>query len=198
MAYKYDVFLSYPHGLAEQWVVNYFLTLFKWHLEGSLGRSPEIFIDREGIASGDSWPLRLKKAISLSRSLVAIWTPSYFRSKWCMHEINLMLRRETDEGFRTPENPDGLILPVCISDGQTFPEFAKNIQYSDFRDFMLIGPAFEQSIIYIEFQKKIRGWSEDVADAIEHAPAWKASWLDYPLVPIPEVSAPTFEPPILE
>lgn len=198
MSYKYDVFLSYSHDLIEEWVRNQFLTLFRFHLEGALGKRPIIFIDREGIKTGDTWPLRLKSALAQSKCLVGVWSPTYFDSEWCIKECSMMRNREQEEGYRTIQKPSGLILPINICDGQSFPDFAKQIQYKDFRDFAIVGKGFELTELYVQFQQNIRNWSADVAKAIQSAPKWKNKWINDPVLEINNSDTPKFEQPILE
>ncbi len=198
MAYKHDIFLSYTRGgMIENWLSAYFLRIFKHHLESALGRPPDIFLDREGIRSGDSWPLRLKTALSCSRCLVAIWSPSYFFSEWCVRECVMMLRRESELGYRTDENPTGLVLPVNASDGSGFPEFAQNTQWFDCRDYIIEGRGFEKTEMFVEFQIKVREWSKDVALTISGAPAWSEEWLNEPILRIPDPPNLVFEQPVL-
>lgn len=198
MAYRYDIFLSYPHGFIERWLLEQFIPIFKWHLESALGNKPEIFIDRDGISTGDTWPLRLNKALCYSKCLLAILSPSYFQSEWCLYEITVMMKREEENGYRTPENPSGLVIPINVSDGKAFPKYMKGIQYFDFRDYVLFGPAFEKTERYIKFQQKIREWSHEIANCIEHVPNWHNSWLEQTIPDIPRFQKPKFNAPILE
>lgn len=198
MDYKHDIFFSYAHGdLIEDWIFVHFLRIFKHHLESALGRPPDIFVDREGIRSGDSWPLSLKTALSRSRCLVAIWSPSYFSSKWCVRECWTMLRRESQLGYRTVENPTGLVVPLNASDGSSFPEYARNIQWLDCRDYIIVGQGFEKTEMFVEFQVKIREWSKNVATVISGAPAWNEGWLNEPPMEIPDPPNLVFEQPVL-
>ena len=197
MAYQYDIFLSYPNGFILSWVTDSFLPFLKWHLEGSLGRPPDVFFDRDGIATGDAWPLRLKQALGCSRCLVAIWSPSYFKSEWCMRECRVMYEREQQEGYRTIDNPSGLIQPVNVCDGKSFPGFAKNIQHFDCRDFAILGQGFEKTELYVTFQNKIRQWCGNVAESINNSPDWKASWLNEDIISLPDLQIPAFELPTI-
>lgn len=197
MDYEYDVFLSYPHGYIEEWLKQHFQKHFEWHLTNALGRTPAIFIDREGITSGDSWPERLKKALACSRCLVPIWAIPYFESEWCLYECQMLLERERQLKYRTARNPGGLIHPVNAGDGDNFPDFAKAIQYFDCRDYMLIGDGFTNSPIYTDFQRKIGEWAPQVAKSILQAPPWKKRWLHIPLVELPKLPEPIFSLPTL-
>ena len=175
MAYEYDVFLSYrrvfPFGA---WVDEHFLPFFRPFLEGALNRSPRIFVDRSGIRTGDAWPERLQQALGFSRCMVAIWSPLYFNSEWCRRECAVMIHREQQLGFHSLGNPGGLVLPVCVFDGEHFPEIARRRQSLDCRRFFVVGDGFKKTELYVEFQQVVAGWSADVARAISHAPPWSS------------------------
>lgn len=177
MAYEYDVFLSYTHAYPfGDWVHKHFLPFFKAYLENTLSRPVTVFVDRTGITSGDAWPLRLKRALARSRCLVAIWSPSYFRSTWCLYECAVMLHRERQLGYRTIANPQGLVLPITVFDGEHFPGFAKGIQYLDCKKYARVGDGFLKTERYIDFQDCLAGWVEDVAQAVASVPLWRKEW----------------------
>lgn len=198
MPYKHDVFLSYCQGFIDGWLHDLFLPLFKFHLESAMGKQPDIFIDRDGISTGDSWPKRIQEALCHSKSLVAIWSPSYFCSDWCMYECMLMIKREVEHGYRTTKKPNGLVVPVNVSDGQSFPNFAQDIQYFDCREYVIDGQGFKQTQLYVELQQQIREWADDVAKTISQAPPWRRKWLDYKLDDIPKSQTPKMKLPTLE
>ena len=180
MDYEYDVFVSYkrdfPFG---SWVHEHFLPFFSPFLASALNRaSVDIFVDTSAISTGDSWPRRLQRALGTSRCLVALWSPLYFNSAWCRRECAAMLRRERLLGFRTVENPAGLMLPICLFDGEHFPETTRSIQYGDCRKYFAVGEGFRKTELYVEFQKWMMAWVDDVARAVQTAPPWDARMLD--------------------
>lgn len=179
MDYRYDVFISYRRDpLAEEWVHNTFKQLFKTHLREAVGGRPvEIFIDTEGIAEGDAWPERLKNALAHSRCMVSILMPSYFHSEWCVREFAIMEQRSRRNGMWTNEEPGGLIVPVCVSDGLFFPETAKNINWLPCHDYFRIGEGFRNLAPFQDFQNDLVSWVGNVARAIDRAPNWDPEWL---------------------
>jgi hypothetical protein len=196
--YKYDVFLSYRVDFIGSWVLDTFVPLLKWFLEEELGRPPQIAFNRQRLLSDDIWPLNLKMELAYSRCLVAIWSPSYFKSSWCMHEHTVMLHREKLLGFRTPENPIGLIIPVVASDGDYFSEFMEEFHNKfDCRDFVIPQPVFAHTQGYLDFRDQMREWAKHVAEAIKQAPSWRREWLTDPDDDIPPTSPTTFGPPVL-
>ncbi len=200
MAYEYDVFLSYrtqfPFG---KWVHEHLLPFFEPYLENTLNRPVRVFVDREGISTGDAWPQQLKNALAHSRCLVAVWCPSYFGSSWCLAELTVMMYREQQLGYRTISNPSGLVIPIIVHDGEHFPDYARSIQCSDFSRFTRVGYGFTTTERYIEFQDKLVEWVEDVARCINKAPPWRREWLgkewiDDPITSISPPSVPEFFP----
>lgn len=182
MDYQWDVFLSYANAdILGNWVRKTFLPLFSPYLRNALNkRVVKVFVDREGIDPGDAWPDALQNALVYSRCLVSIWSPDYFNSPWCIHELKFMLYRENQLKYRTIYNPHGLILPVRIFDGETFPPIAEKINYLDCNAYFRVGTGFEGTPRYVEFQDVLIPWVHKVAEAVKKAPDWKREWLDAP------------------
>src|SRR6266404_3089841 len=178
MSYTYDVFLSYSHDYPfGEWALDPFLPLFKGYLTAALNREPVVFVDREGITTGSTWPLKLRNALAGSRCMVDIWSPNYFLSRWCRFECTVMLYREQRLGYRTLAKPDGLVIPVAVHDGEKFPDYARSIQYLPWTRYARVGDGFKRTEIYVEFQEKVSSFADDVARAIDNAPSWDANWL---------------------
>lgn len=197
MDYKFDIFLSYPQGFIQEWLDDTLLPLLNWHLQEYIGYIPKIFIDRDGISTGDDWPLRLKQALCYSKCLVPLWCPSYFSSDWCLIECLTMKKREEENGLRSIENPSGLIFPLNVSDGDYFPNFAKKIQYFDLRDYVLTGEGFKASLLYVEVQQKIKKFAKDVGKCIQNTPKWDSDWLNKPNIKTRVIKKILIKPPYL-
>jgi hypothetical protein len=114
-----------------------------------------------------------------------------------MKECNVMLHRENVLNFRTERNPTGLVLPVNVSDGEGFPDYARAIQYFDCRDYVILGAGFAASPKYVEFQVKMKEWAPKVAQAIARAPQWKRKWINDPVIATPARAVISFEQPTL-
>jgi hypothetical protein len=187
MVYQHDIFLSYNHD--EQmgnWVHEHLKPFMISFVGNAINRPVDIFIDREGIATGESWPLRLRNALAHSRCLVAVWSPLYFHSEWCRKECETILRRETQYDYRTASNPSGLVIPINVFDGEFFPDKVKNIQWLDCKKHWVIGDGFAKTERYIEFQDLLRNWAIDVAKIITEAPPWEENWLSEDWQDVPD------------
>ncbi|CAN2043955.1 TIR domain-containing protein [Candidatus Magnetomoraceae bacterium gMMP-1] len=171
--YQHDVFISYKRGYPfEDWVRDSFYELFEPLLEESLGGEKlRLFSDRSNISAGANWKEELRRAIAYSKCMVAIWSPRYFKSEWCQFECNVMLSR-------VRKTKSTLILPIIVHDGEMFPEYAKEIQSFDCRNFARVGRGFKDSKRYLSFQDKMINWTYNVAQAIKNAPPFDKNWLN--------------------
>ena len=179
MSYDYDVFLSYKSGkIYGRWVLEVFFDYFKENLEQSLGRKVNIFIDKSDINDGDDWQARIKRSLLKSRCVVAVLSPLYFQSEWCKRECATMLFREETLGLRDIKNPLGLISAIILHDGDMFPKLIGKIQRRSWHDFALVGKGFENTETFIDFQKELKKYSDNVATMIKSAPQFNDEWLD--------------------
>ena len=177
MSYTHDVFLSYPHWYSD-WVQECFVPELQRCLAEELNPpAVDIFVDRTGIRTGDAWRERIKREVTLSRSVVAIWSPRYFHSEWCRFESSIVLYREFELGYRTLAKPEGLLFPVRVFDGDHFPDFAKDMQYFDCRDYARRPEVFKASQRYLEFQDRMIDWVSQLGAAIRAAPEWNPDWI---------------------
>ena len=201
--YKYDIFLSYPCSkvtpLIEKWVEQFFLPLLHHSLEDALGRYPQIFS-----AQLDDKPIhdyihrQYKLALTFSRCLIPIWSPSYFSLEWSRYECAMMLDRENHIGYGKTENSNRLLLPVVGCDGDSFPEFSRQVPKLIVNSYVTKAPAFETLPKYFDFEKLVRDWVQtEVAEAINHAPALKSEWLNSHIVPLQKPPRPKFMMPAI-
>ena len=176
--YKHHIFISYSRsGDVPDWLHNHFLPVLSNRLEAVLDEDPQIFVDRD-IPYGAEWPDALADALRHSCHLLAVWSPRYFRSSWCLAEWRTMLEREKALGLRPGGDP-GLVYPVVFSDGEHFPEEAKKMQYrTDLRDFAYPYPQFRTSEKYLNFHDRMVGIANDIKDRLARTPKWDGSWTE--------------------
>lgn len=176
--YMYDVFISYRHKPPVlKWVANHFYPLLEQWLPNSMPYNQEtkIFIDSQ-IETGSEWPAKLRQALRMSRCLLAVWSPDYFRSEWCQAELQTMLRREQLLGLRTEENPSGLIYAVLFAGSHLLPPEVRAIQYLDLHKWNCPHSVYRNTRPYVGFDRKIQGLSEELARMIQSAPPWQNNW----------------------
>jgi hypothetical protein len=170
--YAYDVFLSYKRNpLVEPWVKQFFLPNFRvWLEEARGGVSPRIFFDQECIDWGERWKDKLQVALNSSKVLLAIFSPSYFRSPWCRCELETFALREQIVGGRR------LRIPITHNDGEHFPQDARDLQAMNFSDCVSVMPAFPHHPKALILEDRIRKLVPAVAKALEDAPQFQHSW----------------------
>jgi TIR domain len=175
--YSYHYFISYSRsGDAGKWVHNHFFPVLKGRLEAILGEPPALFIDQD-IEVGSAWPQKLADALHQSRCMVAVWTPSYFRSPWCVAEWETVLERERRVGLKMPGNCGGLVYPVVYSNGDSFPSEAKQTQSRfDFREYAYPYKQFTKTMKYLTFFDKVSELAEQLKRKLDTVPDWDATW----------------------
>jgi hypothetical protein len=177
MSYQFDAFVSYRrHGEWPDWVRDIFMPLFSHWLGEELGQEARIFVDYQ-IETGDSWPQRLGKSLGETRVLVALFSRQYFASPWCNRELQHVLLREQACGFRTAQNPRGLIVPASIHDGEGFPHQVQHIQAAQLQPFTSVRLS-KGSLRAEQLDDEIRTWVPSVAHAIQSAPVWDPNWTE--------------------
>lgn len=165
MAYQYDIFLSYKnHHVTNPWVVKFEEKLKYWLTQELGGNEPRIFFDKESIDIGTIWPNELKDNLKVSKCLLCIWTPEYFRSKWCLSEWKSFEERER------ATNRNKLIHPVQFADGEHYPVEAQNRQTLDVRKYNATMEAFWQTVKAVELEEKIQLLASNLAKAIKAVP----------------------------
>jgi hypothetical protein len=175
--YRYDVFLSYRRASPTlDWVKDHFYPLLRAWLPEELPHDPRIFIDVNDIGVGSSWPSQLGEALRSSRCLVAIWSAQYFRSAWCVAEWRSMIARERALASAASGGGSPLIFAVRFSDGDWYPQEAKNTQQFDMSQWSNLTPDFRDAVEYAPFIEAVRDACRKLAKNILDAPAWRPDW----------------------
>jgi hypothetical protein len=183
--YLYDVFLSYRHKApALDWLSLHFYPMLERWLRSAMGREPAIFVDWN-IETGAVWPDALRDGLLHSRCMLAVCSPDYFNSAWCLAEWKSFLAREQhlDRG--------GLVYPLRYFDGDLFPEEAKLRQAKDLRGYNCPEPVFAKTKKYVRLDALVQEICVELASRIEGAPTWQNDW---PLAALPGLPAPPIAP----
>src|SRR5512146_1527304 len=92
--YHWDVFISYRRaGNVTGWVQNHLHPVLVSCLADELDRPPQVFVDNQ-MEVGTYWPDELANAQRMASYLLAVWSPPYFTSPWCVAELHSMWARE--------------------------------------------------------------------------------------------------------
>lgn len=178
MDYQYDVFFSYKRDReSDAWHLWVMGKVQHW-LKHELAReSVPIFFDTEEIRTGLRWRHKLATALRSSRTIVCIWSPLYFQSKWCVSEWQTFAARELAFDCE-------LVVPARYHDGDSFPPAAKEVQAMDFSDYTSTAPGFWKTPLAVEFEHdRIKDFARDLALRIRQAPPFQP---DFPVVEVPD------------
>ena len=178
--YEFDVFISYRReGNPYKWVKHHFFPRLRDCLADHLPEEPRLFID-EAMEVGSVWPDRLEDALRRTRILVPVFSPQYFRSRWCLAEWHSMAAREQLLGQQ------GLIYPVLFSDSENFPSFARERSWHDLKKWNKPDLVFQQTIRWIDFVEEIENVAIKLAQRLAKVPPWKPDWpIERPDPPMP-------------
>ncbi|MFL6256557.1 MAG: TIR domain-containing protein [Pyrinomonadaceae bacterium] len=182
--YVHNVFISYNYTeLMKKWVNGPFKELFEEYLGNALNDDARVgLFEREAIA-GQHWPQRLRDMLLRSRVLLAICSPGYFRSGWCLSEW---------ESFRLREEQlkrDGLRIPLLHNDGKHYmtQHGVQWIQHVDFTKCAFFIGDPNKHPKGPEFEQKVYELADMVAEQVTKAPPFDPDW---PLAEMPSVPTP--------
>jgi hypothetical protein len=180
--YEYDVFVSYSRvGNVGQWVQNHLSEVLTACLIDELGGRAKVFLDVR-METGVVWPDQLRAGLGRSKLLVAVWSPAYFESKWCMAEMQTMLERE-----QLVDVHGGIIFPLVFNDGRSFPDWANQRQTVSFKEHGYPYRQFRDAVGYLAFHAQVRRLAEEIAERLDRVPPWREDW---PVVLDPAVLPP--------
>ena len=187
MVYKYDAFFSYKRDAeSDAWHDRVREKLVYW-LRFELDQPQvNIFLDREEIHTGARWRSKITEALRTSKCIVCVWSPLYFRSRWCTSEWLSFAERSRRSGR-------DLVLPASFHDGESFPQQAKEIQMKDFSRFASTIPRFWDTEHAVTFEESLlKPFARDLAAMIRDAPPYDAEF------PIIEAEDPATNAPIIQ
>ena len=178
MPYSHDIFISYRrHSETLAWIKEHFLPLLEHRVGLELGRFPDIYVHEitDQIPAGATWPIELGEQLAGSRILVALWTRTYFNSRWCAEEMCHMLAREHESRCRTVANKFGLVVPAVIHDGKYFPDELGYIQKLEIQGCYNTRMR-KDSDLAAQLSDVLDTHAPGFAGAIEQAPEWRSDW----------------------
>jgi FxsC-like protein len=120
-------FLSYAKADGDGYMDQFYGDLCDAVRARTGARAAEVgFRDRTDIELGADWPARLTEALATARVLVAVCSPSYFRSEVCGKEWQLFTR--IDHQRRGSGDRPANLLPITWVRSPRLPEAARRLQ----------------------------------------------------------------------
>lgn len=169
MPYKYDVFISYKNqpGLVP-WVKDHFQPLLQTWLDNELPKQPAIFRDKVSIEAGDDWNEAIRDALLCSRIVIAVLTPQYFTSAWCIAEWQSVEKREQ----LSQDTKDKLLIPLKYSNGPFFPKLATRRQFTEETDFLEVNSTVvsQGSTAQARLEAKVQKLAKLISERLAIAP----------------------------
>lgn len=116
---SYDCFISYSREDEKE------IDALVQQLKGARP-ALRVFQDKLEIQLGDSWQSELDDVLETCRKVIAIYSPTYLKSRMCMEEFNMARLRHR-------ENESGVLLPVYLR-STNLPLYMRSLQYFDCRE----------------------------------------------------------------
>jgi TIR domain len=132
--YEYDICVSYaPDPFWGAWVREKFVPRLDAYLRIEVGRM-RISAEYQ-IQSGAPWNPNLGRRVARSQLMLPILTATYFKEECCVRELALMFEREWLLDLEGSADDYGLLIPIWLGDGVTFPDLIGRVNPLDFRQF---------------------------------------------------------------
>ena len=124
---QYDAFISYRHCLPDSEIaLRLQKKLESFRLPGGIGKRSgkpalkSVFLDETELSVADDLSVELNAALLNSEYLIAVCSPEYLKSKWCMREIQTFL------DFKGREK-----ILLVLADGEPETAFPEILLYND-------------------------------------------------------------------
>ncbi len=170
MTYQNDIFISYRRekNAWTPWTRDIFKRALESCLQRELGNPAKVFID-EQTPIGVNYVRHLATSLSSCKVMVALLSKDYFSSDWCVHELDLMMERASNQD---------LIIPIVVHDGEVIPDAVRQLQYADFREFAI--PVLQDAgPLHAKFWGEMLRITPRIGNAIENSPPFDSRWLPH-------------------
>jgi tetratricopeptide (TPR) repeat protein len=102
---SYHIFISYARKDNADGKISKFVENLKSVYKALTGEKLEVFFDTDKIQPGQDWEKRLYESLNQSSSMIALLSPSYLKSEYCLKEWHIFdshsaIKRVVDDGIR--------------------------------------------------------------------------------------------------
>lgn len=169
MAYKHIAFLSYKfNDHSDYWHVQT-KDLLVDYLRKKLGLPDAnlFFVKSSNVPTGTVDDM-LSDAAQASKVVIAFFSPSYFRSKWCIAEFRTFLEREDALQLQ----PGTLAFAFRLTPVYGIPEWARNLHHTDLSKYFVLHKQFWSSDHGAKLKEELQRHASHIAQKIMDAPEY--------------------------
>ena len=146
------------------------------------------FYDGTSIQQGDDWPSSLVEALMAARTIICMYSPSYFSSDYCGRELEIFTRRliAHANGSRETEKWPPLILPIMLDPPEDLFPLPAAIERVQMFDDAYPQTYRENGLRHLlrRNDPQLKNSYEDLLDAVKKKLIKRAT--DHVLQPLPE------------
>jgi TIR domain. len=168
MPYRYELFISYTWRVprAQSWVRDVLAPpLYDFlALEANIDKN-SVFLDDRVNRPGIDVEQSVHEALRDSKVLLAILSPQYFDSGWCLTEFHTMLDRQNTTGQH-------IIYPLRVWDGNKYSADARNLNPLDFNKWGTL----ERGMVRKRWNDTVKDLVKELETLIANSPAHNPAW----------------------
>lgn len=168
MAYKYDLFISYTWRVprAQRWVRGVLFEPLCDFLELEAGIPKQrVFLDEREVRPGEHVQPVVHRALLSSKVMLAVLSPQYFQSGWCLTEFHTMRQRATATGAR-------VLHPIAVWDGDLYPHEARALGPQDFNQWGTLDRGMRRK----RWTDTTKALAIELGELVRQAPEHDAAW----------------------
>jgi hypothetical protein len=177
MPYRYDLFISYTWRVprAQSWVREVLTPLLVefLQLEAAIDKS-RVFLDDREVRPGMQVDQTVRDALLDSKVLLAVLSPQYFESGWCLTEFHTMLDRQQQTQQR-------LVYPLAVWDGTKYPQDVRNLNPLNFNQWGTLERGMARKRFRDTIVTLVKELDQLITKSPNHDPTWVVNVIPDPV-----------------
>ncbi len=168
MPYQYDLFISYTWRVAraQSWVRDVLSPLLIEFFQLEAGRDKSrVFLDDRVVRPGMQVDQTVQDALLASRVLLAVLSPQYFESGWCLTEFHTMLNRQQQTNQR-------IVYPLAVWDGTKYPDDVRNLNPLNYNQWGTLERGMPRKRFSDTIVTLVKELDQLITDSPDHDPNW--------------------------
>jgi hypothetical protein len=179
MGYRYDLFISYTWRVprAQSWVRDVLAPpLYDFlALEANIDKA-RVFLDVRTVRPGMAVDQTVQDALRDSKVLLAVFSPQYFDSGWCLTEFHTMLDRQNSTGQH-------IIYPLAVWDGNKYSADARNLNPLDYNKWGTLDRGMRRKRWNDTVRDLVKELETLILNSPQHDPTWTINLQQDPVQP---------------